>query len=480
MQTTLITYLPVTTNGVEPASEVVTTGQGMRISAAARPQTSESLFTTILQKGIAVTAPLNTATGLGNGEIPIIAGTDEANDSSGDQPEDICSLMMQMLVLQSGGTTCAGSNETSEEKTAGGVRGVINEIAVGTDAAASTGLTHAAAVILQNDGKAAEVLSAMAFTKPGAGNGGQTEGDQAAPFNSVLAGISDAIRNELMQKDANQTTPTVGETSASSAASATVVSETSVRDLAATVSAGKKTTISESSTDGITQDNESVVSSNSPAEKMNPATTPADIANGDDAGGSKNEESSFAGLLSKDKKKDSQTSAAENGGASQIVSSLKSETAAEKTSAVERALNKFTDDLRSITGGNQEIQIVLEPESLGVLTISVIKTESGISAKIKAEDREVAAIISDHVQKLISSMESKGITVSDVDVVYSQTEQNTGGFTQQGFSQARDESSRGYTPQPERNAEEDTANPEVWQTLYGGENSGDMTVEYRV
>jgi len=152
---------------------------------------------------------------------------------------------------------------------------------------------------------------------------------------------------------------------------------------------------------------------------------------------------------------------------------------AEKTAAVERALSRFADDIISVRGGSREIRIVLEPESLGVVTISVVKNENGISAKIKSEDREIAAIISDQVQRLVSSMESKGITVKDIDVAYSQTEQNAG-FTRQGFSQARDESPKGSALPAERDSSDDMPNPEIWQTLYDGGTTGDTTVEYRV
>jgi flagellar hook-length control protein FliK len=154
--------------------------------------------------------------------------------------------------------------------------------------------------------------------------------------------------------------------------------------------------------------------------------------------------------------------------------------AAEKTAAVEKALNRFAEDLRSFRGGAQELKIVLEPESLGVLTISVTKTETGISAKIKSEDRDVVAAISDHLQKLISTIESRGIRLDDVDVVYSQAEQS-GGFGQHGFSRGGDETPNNrYGPAFGRNQEPDTPEGDFWQGFYDDGGGGDTTVDYRV
>lgn len=153
----------------------------------------------------------------------------------------------------------------------------------------------------------------------------------------------------------------------------------------------------------------------------------------------------------------------------------------DKIPAVEKAWNQFLNDFRAAEPGNSEIRIVLEPESLGVLTITVSHTESGISAKIRSEDRDVCAIMTGQIQKLIQSMESKGITVQDVDVEYGGMGQNFS-FTQDN-SGSRDGSSPGYAARPERNAEglDDVGFFDLWQVPPGSggdETSG--TVEYRV
>ncbi|MGE4353947.1 MAG: flagellar hook-length control protein FliK [Oscillospiraceae bacterium] len=100
-----------------------------------------------------------------------------------------------------------------------------------------------------------------------------------------------------------------------------------------------------------------------------------------------------------------------------------------KSDAVERALNRFADDLREVGSGNSEIRIVLEPESLGALKISVSHGANGISAKIISDDKGTCAIISEHIQRLIDSIEDKGIKVEKFDVAFGQTGQDSG-FTE--------------------------------------------------
>ncbi len=104
---------------------------------------------------------------------------------------------------------------------------------------------------------------------------------------------------------------------------------------------------------------------------------------------------------------------------------------AEKNAAVEKALGRFADDFKFAETGRNEIKIRLEPEEYGDITISVSKTENGISAKILSEDKELCHAVSSHIQKLIDSMEAKGVSLKEVDVVYTQAETD---FTYNGSS----------------------------------------------
>jgi flagellar hook-length control protein FliK len=154
-------------------------------------------------------------------------------------------------------------------------------------------------------------------------------------------------------------------------------------------------------------------------------------------------------------------------------------TAAEAAAAAEKALNRLGEDIRALRGGAHEIRIVLEPESLGTLIISVIKTENGVSAKIRSEDKSVVAAISDQLQKLITGMENKGIQLKDVDVIYSQAEQNRG-FGQNGFAQGGGGSHRGYAASAGQAQSSDAPAEDIFTGYYSEAPDGGSTVDYTV
>ncbi len=89
-----------------------------------------------------------------------------------------------------------------------------------------------------------------------------------------------------------------------------------------------------------------------------------------------------------------------------------------KSDAAAKALDRLADDLISAEMKEGELRITLEPEKLGEISISVSKTESGISAKIRTEDRDLSAAISNHIHRLINTLESRGVAVGEVDVSY--------------------------------------------------------------
>lgn len=474
MQAALITC--IASNCAEPSAEAVSSGQVMRVNSALQSQTTDTLFTTILQQGIAVNIPVH-ALAPGADDIQLMLNSEETKKAGRDEAVDVCSLLMQLMVMnsadQSGGNN--GGNTNADEKAMNGILSVINEISLTTGGTIPEGLDNAAAVILQNDGKAANILSVLsASDNTAASNNGQPKGSASGTqLDAVLAGITKALESEMKQNGAVQDVQ---------AASTVAINEDMKTTAASRGINGNLpgAAINECSKTAGQPEGAVVPSADVTAEKVTSAGPAAkgNSTNSNTAGD--NAESIIGERVSLERNRNDDAETIGNP-VNQVLSEtgFKGETMAEKTAAVERALDRFTDDIRNLRSGNQEIRIVLEPESLGVLIISVMKTESGISAKIKSEDKEVAAIISEHLQKLISSMQSKGITVDDVDVVYSQTEQNTS-FTQHSFSQARDESSRGYTFSGDKNHDTDTSSNDIWQNFHSGETSSDTTVDYRV
>ncbi len=151
--------------------------------------------------------------------------------------------------------------------------------------------------------------------------------------------------------------------------------------------------------------------------------------------------------------------------------------AAEKAAAADKAFLRLTDDVRGLQAGRHEISIQLEPESLGTLTISVIKTERGVSATIRAEDKELCALMADRLQQLISSMETKGIGVQDVEVLHTPDGRSMD-FSSQAFSQQREQASGGRGA-PRDHRQSRPSEPAPAQVVSAGD-SEDTTVEYRI
>ncbi len=154
-----------------------------------------------------------------------------------------------------------------------------------------------------------------------------------------------------------------------------------------------------------------------------------------------------------------------------------------KEAAVVKALNRFADDLKSVERGVTEIKIVLEPESLGTLTISVARTENGITARIKSDDKEICGIISGQLQKLVTAMENNGVRVEDVDVLF-------GGMGQDlSFAQNSLGGNQSWThPQYSRTAQTpekaDTADGASsiakWRDYQGADDGVSKLIEYRI
>lgn len=462
MQAAPITLLPMAGNGADMPADAVSSGHGQKMSSALQSQTTDRLFTKILQEGIALGVPLNKALNLRLGDISAAECAGQVEETKQDESVDVCALLMQLMVMNPS-MQSAGGNGNSAGKDE-------NAISV-TAGAGLSGLENAVTEILRNGG--AQVLSALtASESAGTGDIGNTNGDaDSVQLNELFDHITGALKNELKQSGGADNAQVTG----SGEAAAGNKTATDVTD-------GVFPKIGESEKRAVaaSPDSGNFKEAGLPEGLLHASSASADGTGNEAAGDGRDGDFGFGAISSREKSKNNEIGAAENyAGPAPAQTGIENEATLHKTSAVERALNRFTDDLRSLRGGSHEIKIILEPESLGVLTISVVKTESGISAKIKSDDKEVAAIISDQIQKLVTSMQSKGITVNDVDVVYSQTDQNTS-FAQQNFSQARDESRGGYAMPSERGADGDAPDADVWQSYYVGDTGSDTTVDYRV
>lgn len=131
-----------------------------------------------------------------------------------------------------------------------------------------------------------------------------------------------------------------------------------------------------------------------------------------------------------------------------------------KTAAVNEIIDRFTQDFKGADSCPGEINITLTPENLGELKISIHMTDSGgVTAHITAKDKDICALISSQIGRLVESMERKGVTVENVDVVYDQLGNNQssgqGSYQNQRNGQGNSQFATG-TDQIADDANEDT------------------------
>lgn len=153
----------------------------------------------------------------------------------------------------------------------------------------------------------------------------------------------------------------------------------------------------------------------------------------------------------------------------------------EKTQAVHTALERLTEDLQHLRATPTELQLTLEPQRLGALTISLTMTERGLSAHIKTADRQISELIGAQLQTLTEGLRDKGVTLDHVEVSYeSLAQQNGQSGRGQGFHDGRQhhEQSTFDRMQNRERIVAETAQPAFSGTDAGWSAQG--AVEYRV
>lgn len=113
----------------------------------------------------------------------------------------------------------------------------------------------------------------------------------------------------------------------------------------------------------------------------------------------------------------------------------------DKISSVENAIDTIVNDITSMrTNEKKELEIQLEPESLGKLSISLSMGENGLTAQIRTGDSEIKSIIAGQINMLVDSLKNSGISVQNIDVVYTSA-------GQQDISQSGSQSYNAYQNQ---------------------------------
>jgi flagellar hook-length control protein FliK len=503
MQATSIVTLPVSTSSIDTAAETPYSGQGIRVSAAHGSKARNSLFTAILQQGFTLSSAASLAADNEAGQ----ENPEDGIQENGGEAVDVCGLLMLLAVpgAPAQDSTDVGNTGTDDVAPTGVQSAILSNPGLAGPSATEDmtlqGEYMTTAAALQND------------TTTGAAELPDAGGQTAVPADGVRSATVFAAIKAALQKETN---PAVQSDSALAQVQAAVnesmvVNESTAVNVSAAVNesaAAVESTRNEAAGINLAQAVTAEPAAGLPEAKSGSADTVntaagtagvQDIAagsvkpaapsnNGSDASGGSFERSprdrsgledvatagtnaalTAAGTLT------AEAAAAEIATAGTTAAEA---AAAETAAAVEKALNRFSEDLRSLRGGTHEIRIVLEPESLGVLTISVVKTETGVSAKIKSEDKEVVAAISNQLQKLFSTMESKGIHLDDVDVVHSQAE---GGGNGSQHSAAQDGAPpRGRSASPGRDQGGEAQDDDMFKGYYGGMTGSESTVDYTV
>ncbi|MPN55669.1 hypothetical protein SDC9_203353 [bioreactor metagenome] len=132
---------------------------------------------------------------------------------------------------------------------------------------------------------------------------------------------------------------------------------------------------------------------------------------------------------------------------------------------------------------NSSIRIALEPKELGAMTITLAAGVNGVTAKIRTENSEVAALIGDQVQRMIQSMEAKGVHVESVNVVSSQTaSQNFGSGGDNGAGQYSGSALRTASLFSQTQSDQADALSTYERTAgyYASEDGVGRSIEYRI
>lgn len=105
-----------------------------------------------------------------------------------------------------------------------------------------------------------------------------------------------------------------------------------------------------------------------------------------------------------------------------IISGIKASTGAQlnnKMSTIDsyNIIDQITKKSKIITNkNNSSIQMQLEPENLGKLTLKVVLERGILSAKFMAENEEVKTAIEDNMEELKNSLSEQGITIQSLSV----------------------------------------------------------------
>lgn len=100
-------------------------------------------------------------------------------------------------------------------------------------------------------------------------------------------------------------------------------------------------------------------------------------------------------------------------------------------------LNQISAKLTTLQdGANSKVQIILQPENLGKVSVEILNTKEGVIAKLVAESPQVKEILDKSIESLKNSIATQGVNVNNISVKVEETtsSQNANmGFEQEQF-----------------------------------------------
>lgn len=145
--------------------------------------------------------------------------------------------------------------------------------------------------------------------------------------------------------------------------------------------------------------------------------------------------------------------------------------------AVETAVTQLTEDLVSYEPkGHGQLELQLEPESLGKLTVRLAMGEHGLTAQIRTADPEVRGVLAGQIQQLVDALQDRGVSVNQVDVLYTGMGQQDMSGRQSGGEESR---RNGSSRRIRAAGEEEPAAAAVSFGVLAGNDGENSSVEYR-
>lgn len=123
-----------------------------------------------------------------------------------------------------------------------------------------------------------------------------------------------------------------------------------------------------------------------------------------------------------------------------LISEQKLDMAVKEAHSVEKLFDVMVEKIEFLrTDGSDKMEVRLKPEHLGKVIVELSSGDEGLKVKIRADDPEVKSLIGGQIDRLLESLNEKGIKVAEVNVVYT-------GITDQSSEQHgawREEKKRG-------------------------------------